>query len=210
VASDISRLAEFASMALIVELTPGPNMAYLATISIAHGRRAGFAAVLGVATGLLAYGLLAALGFSAIIEAIPGAYETLRWCGVLYMVWLAVETWRGEEPATAVKPRAPPGDKTLLWRGFAINMLNPKLAIFYLAVLPLFADPSADHLVASTLALVGVYVLVATVVHATIVVASAALSPWLNQSGGREKSLRRAIAVALVAIAGWMLYSTRR
>ncbi len=206
----MERLAEFALLALIVELTPGPNMAYLATLGIAHGRRAGFTAVLGVATGLLVYGVLTALGFSALIETIPGAYEALRWGGSLYMLWLAVEAWRGEGPAPDRAPRAPPGDRTLLWRGFAINVLNPKAAIFYLAILPQFADPASDHLLAQTLALVAIYVAVATVVHLTIVAASSALAPWFTPGGTRELAVRRALAVALALIAIWMFLSTRR
>jgi threonine/homoserine/homoserine lactone efflux protein len=206
----VSRLAEFALMAFIVELTPGPNMAYLAALSIAHGRRAGFAAVLGVATGLLVYGSLTAVGLSSLIESIPGAYQALRWCGLLYMIWLAVSAWRGEDLKPGAEPRAAPGDTTLLWRGFVINMLNPKAAIFYLAVLPQFVDPGSSALLTATFALVAIYVAVATAVHLSIVAAAAALSPLFTSGGSREKTLRRGLAIALALIALWMFFSTRR
>ena len=90
-------LLTFAVTCLLLELTPGPNKAYLALLSAGKGRRAGFAATLGVALGLLVVGLAAALGLTALIASSRTLYEALRWGGVLYLLWLAYEGWRGEE-----------------------------------------------------------------------------------------------------------------
>ncbi len=77
-------LAAFAGTSLIIELTPGPNMAYLAVLSLSSGRKAGFAAALGVALGLMIVGFAAALGLSAVIIAVPVIYDVLRWTGIGY------------------------------------------------------------------------------------------------------------------------------
>ena len=84
-------LLAFILTCLVIELTPGPNMAYLALLSASIGRRAGFAATLGVALGLLIVGLAAALGLAAVIANSRLLYEALRWAGVLYLFWLAWE-----------------------------------------------------------------------------------------------------------------------
>ena len=90
-------LLAFAATCLVIELAPGPNMAYLAVLSASKGRRAGFAATLGIALGLLIVGLAAALGLTAIITNSRWVYEALRWGGVFYLLWLAWEGWRGQE-----------------------------------------------------------------------------------------------------------------
>ena len=82
-------LLAFAATCLVIELAPGPNMAYLAVLSASKGRRAGFAATLGIALGLLIVGLAAALGLTAIIANSRWVYEALRWGGVFYLLWLA-------------------------------------------------------------------------------------------------------------------------
>src|SRR5262245_32737332 len=89
-------LLAFAGTCLVVELTPGPNMAYLAVLSADKGRRAGFAAVAGIAVGLLIVGVGAALGLAALVASSRWLYEILRWCGAFYLLWLAWDAWRGE------------------------------------------------------------------------------------------------------------------
>lgn len=96
----LGTLSAFAVTCLVIELTPGPNMAYLAILSATKGRRAGFAATLGVALGLSIVGLAAVLGFTALIANSRMLYVILRWGGVVYLLWLAYEGWYGEEDIT--------------------------------------------------------------------------------------------------------------
>src|SRR3954451_2344256 len=93
-------LLAFAATCVIIEITPGPNMAWLAALSLSRGWRIGLAAVAGVALGLVVYGIAAALGLAAIIENSPVLYEALRWGGVLYLLWLAWEAWATAEDIT--------------------------------------------------------------------------------------------------------------
>jgi threonine/homoserine/homoserine lactone efflux protein len=101
-------LGAFALTALIIEITPGPNMGYLAVLSLSRGWQAGAAAVTGVAIGHAVYGVAAALGVAALIDASPLLYEILRWAGVAYMLWLAWETWSSDTgPAPASRQAVP-------------------------------------------------------------------------------------------------------
>ena len=102
----LGTLSAFAVTCLVIELTPGPNMAYLAILSATKGRRAGFAATLGVALGLSIVGLAAVLGLTALIANSRMLYEILRWGGVVYLLWLAYEGWYGEEGHHQAQPQS--------------------------------------------------------------------------------------------------------
>ena len=99
-------LLGFALTSAIIEVTPGPNMAYLAALSLAQGRRAGFAAVAGIALGLSAYGIAVGFGLGTVISNSVLLYESLRWAGVLYLFWLAWDAWKAERDGAAAA--APP------------------------------------------------------------------------------------------------------
>ncbi|HEY8129207.1 MAG TPA: LysE family translocator [Hyphomicrobium sp.] len=196
----------FLWISFIVELTPGPNMTYLAVLTLVEGRRAGFATVAGVAAGLLLVGILAAFGVAAFVSESPILYGLIRWLGVFYMLWLAYDIWRGVEPSEADEsaPTSPAG--TYFGRGFLTNVLNPKAAIFYIAVLPQFVDPSR-MLLPQTLVLSVAYTFVATAVHATIVALASRMRPVL-QDAGRMQTIRRILAAGLVFVAIWLHWST--
>jgi threonine/homoserine/homoserine lactone efflux protein len=201
-------LLAFVLTCLVIELTPGPNMAYLAVLSASAGRRAGFAATLGIALGLLIVGLGAALGLAAVIASSRFAYEALRWAGVLYLFWLAWEGWRGPEEETSPgKATVAPEDSEYFWRGLVINLLNPKAGIFYVAIFPTFVD-ELRPLIAQTVIFSAIYVAVATAVHSAIVLLADAARPWLED---RQRSgiIRRLLSLLLVAIAIWLLFVTR-
>ncbi len=193
----------FALAALLIELTPGPNMTYLAIVSLSDGRRAGFATVAGVALGLAVIGLIAAFGVAAIIQSSDTLYEALRWAGVAYLLWLAYEGWRGEAARLTE-----PSHARFFMRGLVTNLLNPKAAVFYVAVLPKFVD-AALPLLPQTLTLSAVYVAVATIVHSLIVLLAGSLEPLLNDPA-REQRVRRALSVLLALVALWFAWSTAR
>jgi len=194
----------FALTSLLIELTPGPNMTYLALVGVQAGRRAGYAAVAGVALGLGVIGLATAFGLSAVISASPLLYAVLRWLGVAYIVYLAWDAWRDSMRSNdvQVEPTA-----RFFVRGLITNLLNPKAAIFYIAVLPTFIDP-AFHPAGQAVTLSVIYVLVATMVHATIVTLASLLRPVLANK--RVMTVAgKAFALALVGVAMWIAWSTR-
>lgn len=195
----------FALASLLVELTPGPNMAALAALAIARGRGPGLAAVAGVALGLAAVGALAALGLGLIVSNSPLAWEVLRWGGTAYLLWLAIETWR-ETPEDVTFDAGAPLARAFR-DGLAINLMNPKAAVFYVTILPGFAHPGAG--LGATLTLVAIYVGIATAVHAGIVLAAAWSRRFLDDAR-RTRIVRRVAALGLVGVALWMLVATAR
>jgi threonine/homoserine/homoserine lactone efflux protein len=205
VAVALPTLLSFALASTIIELTPGPNMTYLALASAAEGRRVGFATVAGVALGLALIGFAAAFGVAELISASPLVYEILRWAGVGFMFYLAWDGWRGGGDVVASDARV--GGRYFL-RGLITNLLNPKAAMFYVAVLPTFVD-AARPLLAQTLTLTVVYVVIATLIHAGIVVLAGALEPLLNDPR-RERIARRALSALLALVAVWFGWTTAR
>lgn len=202
---DIGTLLSFALASFLIELTPGPNMTYLALISAAEGRRAGFATVAGVTLGLGIVGLVAAVGVAEAVQASDLLYEGLRWAGVFFLLYLAWDGWRAGSDVVAAAERGP---RAHFLRGLMTNLLNPKAAAFYIAVLPTFLDP-ARPLLPQTLALTALYVAVATLVHAAIVTLAGALEPFLNDPR-RETIARRVLSALLALVAVWFGWSTAR
>ncbi len=203
----LETLAAFVVTCVVIELTPGPNMAYLAMLSLVNGRRAGFAATAGIALGLLLLGIGAALGLAALISSSRVLYEALRWGGVGYLLWLAREGWI-DATDDAQGPVGAEADTTFFTRGLVTNLLNPKAAVFYVAVLPTFVNPAAGVL-GQTLVLSVVYVGVATAIHSSIVALAGTAKPFLEDPV-RVRVTRRVLAVALAGIAVWFAYATAR
>ena len=203
-------LLAFALTCVIIEITPGPNMAYLAALSLSRGWRIGFAAVAGVALGLSVYGIAAALGIAAIVESSTLLYQALRWGGVIYLLWLAWDAWSS---ADGVTPDEAPGNDheraSAFRRGLITNLLNPKAAVFYVAVLPEFLDTGAGGIATQTLMLSAIYVAIATLIHAGIVVSASRLRTIVMKPA-QVRLIRRALALALVVIAIWLAWSTAK
>ncbi len=203
-------LLPFLAAVLLVELTPGPNMGYLAIVAGQWGRRAGFLTILGVTAGLAVYMLAAVVGLAEIILRVDWLYQLLRWAGVAFLLWLAWDTWRGAatDPATMDLARPSPG--ALLTRGFLANVLNPKAAVFYIGLLPGFTDPVRPF-AGQALTLGLIHIVVALAIHSAIVLAAARTIPLLAAvTDGAGRHIRTVFAIALVAIALWIGWETRR
>lgn len=207
-ASDISPLLAFALTCVIIEITPGPNMTYLAALSLSNGVRVGFAAVAGIALGLMTYGVTAAFGLAALIDNSPLLYGLLRWTGVAYLLWLAWESWASEREAS---PDAADGGDGRPWlafrRGLITNLLNPKAAVFYVAVLPEFIQADGRPIFTQTLLLSVIYVGIATLIHSGIVAMAVALQTTVATTD-RRRMIRRGLALVLVGIAVWFALTT--
>jgi threonine/homoserine/homoserine lactone efflux protein len=204
----VTDLSAFLLASLVIELTPGPNMAYLAGLAATRGLRTGLAAVAGVALGLAALGLLAAFGVATLVRGNPAIYEVLRWAGVAYLLWLAWTTATGEERTDGQGVGDMDHALPAFRAGLVTNLLNPKALIFYVAVLPTFSG-GADATLTSVVALSGAYVAVATIVHMGVVLGASRLRPILYNAEKRRQA-RKAFAVALVGIAIWFAIGTSR
>ena len=182
-------------------------MAYLAVLGVSRGRLAGFSAVLGIAVGLALLGIAVGLGGGSLVLNNRVVYESLRWAGALYLCWLAFDSWReARKPIEAVP--VSPSHFIHFRRGFVTNLLNPKAAVFFIAVLPEFTQgpaPSARELAL----LVSVYVGIATLVHGLIVVLAGGLQTFFA-APQRRKMAGNIFAVLLLGIAVWLFVSGRR
>lgn len=197
-------LPAFLLASLLIELTPGPNMTWLAILTLTDGRRKGLEATVGIATGLLLLGVAAALGVAGLVAASPALYEALRWSGIAFLVYLAWEGWRGGDALGT--DGQDPGRAFL--RGLIANLLNPKAAVFYVTVLPVFVLPSLP-VTSQTLILTLGYGIVATAVHVAIVLLADRLQPYLMEPR-RARLTRRLLSAALFGVALWFAWSTAR
>jgi threonine/homoserine/homoserine lactone efflux protein len=177
----LASLLTFAAIALGMVLTPGPNMAYLVSRSVCQGRAAGLISLGGVALGFLTYMLLAAFGITALLFAIPYAYDALRLCGAAYLGWMA---WNALRPGGAspfqVRELAPDSPRRLFAMGLLTNLLNPKIAALYLSLLPQFVDRAAGDVMGQTLALGVTQIAISVFVNAAIVVTAGSVAAFLT------------------------------
>lgn len=138
---DIDTLLVFAAACLALYLAPGPDMLYIASRSLGQGRRAGLLSCIGIAAGLLVHMTGTALGLSTLLALWPVVYAIVKWLGVAYLFYLGIRTLLARDPVH-VDPAATAHDSA--WRivrqGFLVNLLNPKIALFFLAFLPQFVD----------------------------------------------------------------------
>lgn len=202
-----SPLIAFVLTSLIIEMTPGPNMAYLAVLGASRGRLAGFSAVLGVALGLTLMGITVGLGVGALVFNNRAAYETLRWAGALYLCWLAYDSWKQSRQPVETAPVSQ-SLAVQFRRGFITNLLNPKAALFFIAVVPEFTSGPAPSLRELTI-LVSIYVSIATIVHGLIVLLAGTLQPFLAAPQRREMT-GNVFAGALFLVAAWLFVSGSR
>jgi len=202
---------EFILAVLLLEVTPGPNMAYLATLALSRGRAAGLIATAGIAFGLAVHAAVAGLGAGVLIQQYPLLYDVLRWIGVCYLLYLAWDGWRSEKEISPERADLVIMAGPLLLRGFLSNVFNPKSVLFFVSVLPTFVGtgPGAPSLPTQMAVFGALYVGIATAVHGTIVVLAAQLRPWLV-AGPRQQTMRRALSVVLALVAIWLAWTTRR
>jgi len=150
---DAATLLGFAAASLAVYLAPGADMAYIAANSVPHGFRAGAFAATGTVLGVFVQAVAAASGATAVFLVSPVAFEIVRWAGVAYLCWLGIRLLRAAGPELPAQsgPRWRPGPVIL--KGMAINIVNPKVSLFFLAFLPQFADPARGGMFAQLLLL---------------------------------------------------------
>lgn len=208
---EFSNLIAFAAVSLGMVLTPGPNMVYLISRSICQGRVAGLISLSGVALGFVVYMLCAAFGITALLLAVPFAYDTLRLAGAGYLAYLAWSALRpgGRSPfAIRDLPRDGPGRLFLM--GFLTNLLNPKIAILYLSLLPQFLTPEAGGILGQSLVLGSVQIVVSVSVNALIAVTAGSVAVFLAGRPTWIAVQRWLMGTVLAALAVRMAVDSRR
>lgn len=207
----LSSLLGFALVALTMVLTPGPNMIYLISRSITQGPMAGIISLGGVALGFVFYMLCAAFGITALLFAIPYAYDALRLAGAAYLMWLAWQALRpnGRSPFQ-VRKLAVDGPRKLFAMGFVTNLLNPKIAMLYLALLPQFIDPAQGSVLTQSLALGLIQIAISVSVNALIALAAGSIALFLGTRPSWLLVQRWLMGTVLAGLAMKMALETRR
>lgn len=198
----LNTLIPFLLAVLAMELTPGPNMAYLALVAARSGRRAGAVAVAGVTLGLGAYLLASVAGLAEAAQRWPWAYQALRWAGVAYLFWLAFDAWREAPPKAQADGVQPFG--RIFVRGLVANLLNPKAALLYVTLLPAFIAPDGDP-VTQALILGSIHIGVSLVIHGSIVLFAGSVRELMARQGPWTG---RIMALALASVAIWLVFAT--
>ncbi|KEO86465.1 hypothetical protein EH30_11540 [Erythrobacter sp. JL475] len=192
----------FAFAVLLIELTPGPNMGWLIALTLADGRRAGLAAMVGIAAGLAANAAISVFAASILLGLGDGLSQGIAVLGAAMMAWLAWEAWRDDgETSQGTMPGA--ATQRGLWAGFAINLLNPKATLFFVTVMPQFVSDGRPSL-GEGLTLASVSVAIATLIHLALILGAARLRPLLMQPE-RARIVRRILAVMMLGVGLWFL-----
>ncbi|WP_331373012.1 LysE family translocator [Sinorhizobium chiapasense] len=177
---ETQHLVGFALIALGMVLTPGPNMIYLISRSICQGPAAGLISLGGVALGFVFYMVFAALGITALLLAVPFAYDALRFAGALYLLYLAWQAVRpGGRSLFQVRDLPKDGPRKLLLMGLVTNLLNPKVAVLYLSLLPQFIRPEQGDVLLQSLVFGSLQIMISVTVNALIAVTAGSIAAFL-------------------------------
>jgi threonine/homoserine/homoserine lactone efflux protein len=182
---------------------------YLISRTLAQGRRAGYFSLLGVIAGVIVHVLLAALGLSVVLLAIPLAFDAIKLAGAAYLLWLAVSTLRGGGMNFEAQPLAAVPDRVLLRQGFIASTLNPKVAVFYLSLFPQFIDPGAGGVFAQSLVLGVVHVGISTLFDGLLVTIAGALAAWFAARPLWLRTQRWFLGGAFGVLAVWLALTPR-
>lgn len=203
-------IVSFGLIALGMVLTPGPNMIYLVSRSISQGWRAGLISLSGVALGFVFYMSCAAFGITALLFAIPFAYDGLRLAGALYLLYLA---WQAVKPGGrspfAVKALPADGPRKLFMMGLLTNLLNPKIAVLYLALLPQFIDPQAG-VFQQSLVLGFEQIVISLIVNSLIAIAAGSIAAFLAGRHGWMVIQRWFMGTVLAGLAVRMVFEGQK
>ncbi|MVM31427.1 LysE family translocator [Spirosoma sp. HMF4905] len=198
----INDLLLFALAALGLVLSPGPNMIYIISRSITQGRRAGFLSLVGVLTGFLVHIFLVSFGLTAIFMAIPMAYEILRWFGIGYLLYLAWEAIKpGGSSPFETRKLAHDSNRKLFQMGFLTNVLNPKVAVFYLSFFPQFTRPEYGSLLTQNIELGLTQLLVSATVNFMIILSAARMARWFQARPAYIRAQKWIMASILTGLA---------
>lgn len=208
---DPATVAAFGLIALGMVLTPGPNMVYLVSRSICQGPAAGLVSLGGVALGFVVYMLCAAFGITALVLAVPYAYDALRLAGAGYLLYLAWQAVRpGGHSAFEVRDLPRDGLARLFLMGLLTNLLNPKIAVLYLSLLPQFVDPAKGSVLAQSLLLGSAQIAVSVTVNALIALAAGSIAGFLAGRPAWLAVQRWLMGTVLAALAVRMAVESRR
>jgi threonine/homoserine/homoserine lactone efflux protein len=178
---DTGTLLAFSAAALVFFVVPGPAVLYIVTRSVTQGRAAGFASVAGIHTGSLVHIAAAVAGLTTLLATSTAAFRAVKWAGAAYLIYLGIRTLVERPENDELDTAAPPASLARVYRqGFVVNLLNPKMAAFFLAFVPHFIDP-AQSSTTQLLILGALFVVLGVLSDGTYVLITGSLGTLLQQ-----------------------------
>lgn len=209
--TDLHNILAFALVSLGMALTPGPNMIYLISRSISQGRTAGLVSLGGVALGFIFYMVSAAFGLTALMMAVPYAYDALRIAGVLYLLWMAWQSVRpGGRSPFQLKELPQHSPRKLFLMGLLTNLLNPKIAIVYLSLLPQFINPAHGSVLTQSLVLGMTQIVISVSINAMVAISAGTIALFLVRKPSFAVVQRWLMGGVLTGLAVKIATETRR
>jgi len=192
----------FVGAAIVLVIVPGPDMAYMLARCIAQGRRAGVLAAVGFNLGGYVHLTAAVLGLSAILATSSVAFSVVKWIGAAYLVYLGIGVLRSKQGPLVISANgvANRNDKTILWQAFLSDVLNPKVAMFFLALLPQFVDTTGSRPTLQILVLGVTVNMIALPINILLVYFSVRLTAALRRSPAISRRLQKAMGALFVAL----------
>ncbi|MCP5083305.1 MAG: LysE family translocator [Alphaproteobacteria bacterium] len=194
-------LAVFFSVSVALGLAPGPDNIFVLTQSALYGRLAGFVVTLGLCTGLMVHTTAVAVGVAALFQASALAFTVLKAVGAAYLLYLAWQAFRSGTSSLPDDANSGVSLRRLFGRGIVMNVTNPKVAIFFLAFLPQFADPVQGSLTLQLFILGGVFMLATLVVFGAVAWGAGFLGAWLKRSPRAQTIMNRVAGTVFVGLA---------
>jgi len=196
-----SHILTFAAASTLLAFVPGPDLIFVLTEAMLRGRRAGLLATLGLCSGLILHTTFVALGVAALVQASPTAFAMLRYVGAAYLVYLAWRALRARPEHLDADAAARTPLRAIYGRAAVMNVTNPKVAIFFLAFLPQFTDPSRGGFGGQILVLGATFMACSLAAFCVVVLSANKIGVWVRRSPSRQVGLNRAAAALFVLLA---------
>jgi threonine/homoserine/homoserine lactone efflux protein len=206
---DISTLILFVGATAVLTATPGPDMLLIASRSLSQGRAAGLLTYAGIATGSYLQSFAAAFGLSQLFLLVPWAYEALRWIGAAYLAWLAWTTLRAKAPLLAPGVVSTLPLRRIFLQGLWTNLLNPKMALFMLALLPQFLQPEAGSIALQVVILATILNLMGLIANGVVILAASRVGQALADRPALARLPQKLMGAVFGGLALRLAFATR-
>lgn len=205
----VETLGAFFVASVVMGLAPGPDILFVLTQSALYGARAGFATTCGLITGLFVHITAVSLGVAALFQSSETAFNVLKFAGAAYLLYLAWLSFRSGTSKASLQKAQFPGYGTLYRRGVIMNITNPKVTLFCLAVLPQFVEPERGHPALQILSLGGLYELACLIVFTAIAALGGRMATWFNRSDRAQMLMNRIAGCIFLGLALMLAFASR-
>ena len=205
----VETLGAFFAASVVMGLAPGPDILFVLTQSALYGARAGFATTCGLITGLFVHITAVSLGVAALFQSSETAFNVLKFAGAAYLLYLAWLSFHSGTSKASLQKAQFPGYGTLYRRGVIMNITNPKVTLFCLAVLPQFVERERGHPTLQILSLGGLYELACLIVFTAIAALGGRMATWFNRSDRAQMLMNRIAGCIFLGLALMLAFASR-